>query len=492
MHFLRSRFDFLFRSTKGLVLVGIALIALAIAVWGTMSGPLDELGIGALTVRILGMQIIPAEREGRIIILYHSIAMMVVAIETFMITAAVPMKKHEQVRINGTIAVGAITSLVCGLTFAYFGRNWLLHGLMLFGQSLVFFAGIMLAAALWPWSKEYRARGPEYAQTKGGMDLERLAFFVMAVATLGSAAFGAAAGAYFGNGFESFLAEDVVRDPHKTTLMLAVIGHLHIMLTLIGVAAALLIGRWLDFKGALHRVAMPMMIFGTIVVTFGVWMVVPAEELAHWIIYAGSTFVLLAGLFLVIFGWHKLVTERLAEQGIVKATLRQKLAALVHDPLKFGALWQMVFMNFVATFIGLFMAVRLDKLIRTWEFREERVILAGHWHVLSTLIATILLLYYADKVGLKGRARNWFSWTIIIASDLAFFGAALYETKRLYVVEATQETFTNVSVLFMDIGLAVVIIALALLMLWRLVDLLLPKGSWTQEMAEPDTTGVKP
>ncbi len=71
----------------------------------------------------------------------------------------------------------------------------------------------------------------------------------MAVATLGSAIFGAIPGSMFGNGFRTFMAEDVVRDPIKTPLQLAIIGHLHIMLALIAVALTLIIGRWFDFRG---------------------------------------------------------------------------------------------------------------------------------------------------------------------------------------------------------------------------------------------------
>jgi hypothetical protein len=490
MRFLTSRYHYLFQSTRGLILVGIALISLVTAIWGTLSGPLLELGIGDVTVRVLGMKLVESEREGRIILLYHSIALAVVAIETYMITAAVPMKREKQERINGTITVGYITALTCGLIFAYFGRNWVFHGLFLFGQSLVFFAGLMLAAALWPWRKECRARGPEYAQTRGGLDLERAAFFVMAVAMLGSSLFGAVAGSYFGNGFESFLAEDVVRQPHKDMLQLAVIGHLHIMLTLIAVAAALLVGRWFDFKGVLHKLAMPLMMVGTVVLTLGVWLVVPFEEIAHYIIYAGSVLVLLAALFLVIFGWRKLISDRLAEQGIEKASVAQKLAALLNDPLKFGALWQMVYMNFVTTFVGIFMAIRLDKLIRTWEGREERIILTGHWHILSTIIATILLFYFADMAGLKGKARQWFGWLIIIASNVAFFGATLFETKRIYVAEAAQQSLVNWAMVLTDGGLALLLVGLALFMLWRLVDLFKKDGRWSREMAEPDAQEV--
>ena len=281
----------------------------------------------------------------------------------------------------------------------------------------MFFGGVLLAVALWPGRKEYRIEKGDYASTKKGIDLELAAFFTMAVATLGSALFGAVPASYSGNGFETFLAENVVRLPDKDPLMLAVIGHLHIMLTLIAVACALIIGKWVDFKGLLHKVAMPMMIFGTIVVTIGVWLVVPYEFYAHYIIYGGSTFILLAGLLLLIYNWNNLIKERIAEQGIEKATFGQKLKALFHDPLKFGATWQMLFMNFTTSFMGIFFAIRLEEIIREWPSREERIELAGHWHVLATITATILLFYFADMMGLRGRLASglagscWFPQT---------------------------------------------------------------------------------
>ncbi|MEW6232574.1 MAG: hypothetical protein AB1566_09725 [Chloroflexota bacterium] len=481
---ITNRFNYLFRSTKGLVLVAIAMISLVTAIWGTLSGPMVEWGVKDITVRLLGMRLVEAEREGRIIMLYHTIAMAVVAIEVYIITALVPMKGNERTRINGTITVGYITAMVFGLWFAYFGHDFVFHGLFLFGQSLVFFAGVMLAAALWPWKKEYRVQDPAYARGPGGIDLERAAFFTTAVATLGSTLFGAVPGSYFGNGFESFLAENVVREPHKSALQLAVIGHLHIMLTLIAVALALIVGRWLDFKGTLHQMAMPLLIAGTIVVTIGVWTVVPFEEIAHYIIYVGSVLVLLATLFLVIHGFRKLIHERLAEQGIQKASFWPGLSALLHDPLKFGALWQMVYMNFVVTFVGIFMAIRLDKVIRMWTAREERIVLTGHWHILSGIIATIILLYYADLIGLKGKARQWFGWLVILGSDLAFGAVTVFETKRLYVSESAQQPVVNWTMALADLGLAVVLVVLAVLMVWRLVDLFKPDGRWTKELAE--------
>lgn len=480
---LSKRLQYLFSATKGLVLVAIALISLTTAFMGTLSGPMQTWGVTDTVVNTFGLRLVAAEREGRIILLYHTIAVAVVAIETYLITAVVPMEQHEQTRINGTITVGYLLTLIFGLAFGYFGHNWALHGLYIAGLSITFFAGLQLAVALWPWRQKYAARDPAYAHL-GKLDLERTAFFVVAIATLGSAMFGAVTGSFWGNGFETFLAEDVVREPLKTQFQLAIIGHLHIMLTLIGIAATLLVGRWLDFKGFWHKFSMPLFIVGTMIVTLGAWAVVPFEAIAHVIIYVGSTIVLLGALFLVIFGFGKLIREGIEKQQIEKPSLGQKLAALVRDPLKFGALWQMVFMNFVVAGPGLFMAAKLEDIFRVWPLRQERLVLTGHWHVLSGLIATIILFMYADMAGLKGRMRQAFGWTIILFSDLAFGAATIYTTRRLFVTEYGEGPLVQTLTILLDTGLGAVLLALAALMVWRLVDLFKTRGRWQKEFHE--------
>lgn len=477
---LKERFRFLFQTTKGLILVAIAGIGIATAMFGMLSGPMAELGIRDVVVRITGMTLLPAEREGRIIMLYHSIAMAVVAIETYIITGLIPMKERQRTSINSTVTIGYLLSMIFGLGFAYFGGNWIFHGLFVAGQTLVYFAGVLLAAALWPWKEEYKVKDLAYAHTKNGYDLERIAFFTMAVVTLGSALFGAVAGAYFGNGFESFLAEDVVRDPHKPVLQKAIIGHLHIMLSLVGIAITLVVGRWQDFKGGLHKWAMPFMIIGSIVLSLGAW-AVTLFEWAHVIIYVGSTFAMVAALFFVIFSWDKLIRSGQAERGITKGNLFQKINALVRDPLRFGVGWQMVFMNFTVSGVGLFMAAKLDDLFRVWPHREERIVLTGHWHILSAIIATIILMYYADLAGLKGRVRTAFGWLVILSSNLAFGSMTIFEMKRLFVSEAEQQALVDLTMVLADTGLGLLLVVLCILMVWRLRDLFRKKGRWTQE-----------
>jgi hypothetical protein len=225
------------------------------------------------------------------------------------------------------------------------------------------------------------------------------------------------------------------------------------------------------------------MIVGTIVISFGAWSVTVAEW-AHITIYVGSVFVLLAALFFVIFSWNKLIRTGLEKRGITKAKFSQKISALIEDPLKFGVGWQMVFMNFTVSFVGIFMAAKLDDIFRVWPHRDERIILTGHWHILAAIIATIILLYYADLAGLKGRTRKIFGWSVIIFSDLAFAAITIFSMKRLFVSESAQQPLVNWTMLLADLGLALVLVALAILMIWRLVDLFKKGGRWTDESKE--------
>jgi hypothetical protein len=477
---MSNRLSYLFRSTKGLILLAIGMIGLETALFGMLSGPMADYGIREVVVRLLNMQLVQAEREGRIIILYHSIAMAVVAIEVYMITGLLKMKEFYKLSVRLLVTVGYLMSMIFGMGFAYWGHNWALHGLYIAGLTLIFFAGLLLTIALWPWNKQVYQPDPAYSRSKKGVDIERVAFFAAAVTTVISALFGAIPGSYFANGFNVFLAENIIRLPEKTTMEFSIIGHLHIMLALIAIMITLIIGRWIDFKGILHKIAMPLMILGTIVLNLGVWGVVtPLEPAAHMIIYVGATPSMLAALMLVIFGWDKFIRQGVKD--IRKPNAWHKIKALVSDPLKFGPLWQMVFMNFTVSGIGIMMAVKLDEIFRLWPAREERIELTGHWHILSGIIATIILLYYGDMIGLKGKIRNWYGWSIILLSDLAFASVTIFEIKRLFITEAMQQPLVYTVMLLADFGLGMLLVILAAVLIWRISDLFKKKGRWKEE-----------
>jgi len=188
-----------------------------------------------------------------------------------------------------------------------------------------------------------------------------------------------------------------------------------------------------------------------------------------------------SALLYVIYTWDMLIKEGTAD--IKKPNIIQKFGALFKDPLKFGPGWQMVFMNFTVSGVGIFLAIKLEEIFRVWPHREERITLTGHWHILAALIATIILMYFADLSGLKGKTRKWFGWLLIILSDIAFGSATVFSMKRLFVDELNQQGVVNTTMLLMDIGLGVVLVMLALFLLWRLYDLLQDKGHWAKEFA---------
>ncbi len=123
MQFFKDRFNYLFRSTKGLILVAIAMIALETALFGMLSGPMAEVGVSDIVVRIFRMDLVQAEREGRIIILYHSIAMAIVAIETYMITGLLKMKEFYKLGVRALITVGYLMAMIFGMGVRLLGAQ---------------------------------------------------------------------------------------------------------------------------------------------------------------------------------------------------------------------------------------------------------------------------------------------------------------------------------------------------------------------------------
>jgi hypothetical protein len=419
---MSSAFKRFFGSLPGLLLVAVAWDAVIVASLSPFSGPLRPLGL----VDLLGVDLSDAQRVGRIIMLYHSLAIPFLAALVYLVLDRVPMAADEAAdeRVRHSIVVpitiGYMLTSIGGMTFAYGGRNWIAHGLYLVGLSLVFYAGVLLAVALWP-SKRWTTDPGRYAHLSG-VPLERLAFFLVAIFTLVSAAIGASAGAFFGNGFEAFLAEDIVRvDPH-TTFQLMIIAHLHIMLTLIDVMILLLVIRTYGVEGRAHKIAVPLTLVGTIIVTFATWSVIGWEG-AHRVINIGSAFLLPGAILAAIWGLVRLVKEK---SGDRPASLGQKLRALLSDPVRLGIFFELIFVNVVVTGPGVYVAMNLETYRLPAYLAVERTILVGHWHVLATLSAVIVLFLVADRLGTRGWLRQVVGWGLLAGSTLAFVFVNLY------------------------------------------------------------------
>jgi hypothetical protein len=231
---------------------------------------------------------------------------------------------------------------------------------------------------------------------------------------------------------------------------------------------------------------MPLMIAGIVVLTTGgVVIVTPLQPVAHIIIFVGAVPLLLAVFCLVVSGFKKLVRDKLSGE-LAQATVWEKLQALVADPLKFGALWQLTYMNLTVIGVGAFMAIMLEDIRRTWPPGDERVLVTGHWHILVTLTATILLLRFADMLEFRNTARRLFGWSVIIGSNLSFGAVTVFSLKPLFVSEQGQQPLVEVTLLLTEFGIGVVLVALGAFVLWRVVELFRIGPGREKERTDPE------
>jgi hypothetical protein len=459
-HLLR-RTRWLFGTTPGLLLFVTAWDALLVALLSpfSASGPLARLDLPSR----LGLVLDETGQVGRIVILYHALAVPLVAALVYLILDLLPVfesEKRSRRLIRPTITAGYMLTSVGGIGFAYLGWGWIAHGLFLVGLSLVFYAGVVLCVGLFPWRR---------GLADESFSLERLAFWLMALCTLISAAIGGATGAYFGNGFTAFLAEDVIRLEHDLGQR-AIIAHLHIMLTLIDVALLLVIARTFGLRGRAHNVAMGLVVAGTTIASIATWGVMVIEGIAHKIINVGAFLLLAAAAIVAVQGFARLVEGRLSHEGSGRPSWGRRLKALLSDPVRFGLLFELIFVNVVVTAPGVYVAFNLETYRQPAFLEVERAIAVGHWHVLATLSAVIALFLVVDRLEVQGFLRRLVGWGGLVGSTLAFVFVQFYMFRQ-------PEQEVGWALPFLDLGLALFLVMLAVFLSVQLVGMISREGN---------------
>ncbi|HEY76154.1 MAG TPA: hypothetical protein G4O00_08235 [Thermoflexia bacterium] len=392
-----------------------------------------------------------AGRVGRIVMLYHSLAVPFVAALVYLVLDLFPVAERRAEVVRSTVTAGYVLTSLGGIGFAYLGGGWIAHGLFLVGLSLVFYAGAVLAVGLVPW----RVGGADDPRSYGSA-VERWALWLTVLYTLITAAIGGATASFFGNGFEAFLAEDVLRVEHNLGHK-AIIAHLHAMLMLIDIVILIIVGRTFRLDGTPYRVAMWLTIVGGAVATFATWSVM-VIEFAHKIINVGVFLLLIGGGTVAVQGLARLIRERQTE-GV------SGLRALLTDPVRFGMLFELLFVNVVVTAPGLSVAFNLE-MYRQPEYLEvERAIAVGHWHVLATLSAVIVLFLVVDRLRVRGWLRRLVGWGVLVGSSLAFIFVQFYMLRR----PGEDPGWT---IPFIDAGVALFLVALAIFLGVQLARLL--------------------
>ncbi|MHA1990365.1 MAG: hypothetical protein ACW981_06090 [Candidatus Hodarchaeales archaeon] len=451
---LIAGFRHIFTSDKGLIAFLIFFEFAIIMFLGSFSDPIQQVFGGPLIPISLPL----VDRVSRIIMLYHSLAVPFLAAIVIFVLSFFSIRPRFESQVRWSIMIGAVLTTIGGLTFAYLSPyNWIAHGIYIFGLSISFYAGILLLLGLFPTKNFPDPKLNEDGPYLFGLHLEHINLVLVAIAILVSTAIGAYVGANFGQaGLENgFLAEEIVRAEHHNLFERMVVSHLHIMIALLDAAIMLVVFRYSGLKGRWLKIGQIITIPGTIILAIGAWLVLPDFPSAHMVINVGAMFLLSAALILTIGGWNETIKGELGD-SYSSTPFSGKIKALLREPVKLGMYFQFFWVNLVVTIPGIYVAFNLDT-YRSYPLASEGGAFAGleyafnvgHWHVLATLTAIIVLFMAMDYFGIKkGRIRDSMAWLLIIGTIIAFLFATLY---MLPVREGIEEMLFVV----IDIGVAI-------------------------------------
>jgi hypothetical protein len=425
-----------------------ALITFLTSVYATMSGPVAD----ALPVARTLQDLSEVSRDGRVILVYHTLAVPFVALLAIMYVGTIALGEGRRNAIVHALFFGSLVASLAGFAYGYLGGGMIAHGLYVFGLSVVFYGGLNLTLAVF----QVRNGRPDASGSRDEPgSLEQLATGLTFAATLVSAAIGGAVGAFFGTGLaRAFLAEDIIRLKHDI-FMRAVISHLHIMLTLVAAAILVLIARFYRYREPRAAWFYRLVIGGVIVTSLATWSVIiePIEKQAHKVINIGAVFLLAAAALLAIAG-----LARIAKR-------------LFHHPFAAITFAYLLLVNGIVTVPGVYVAINLER-FRTGEYAEvERSFATGHWHVLGglcALMALLLLLDYLDVREAWARALAWSGGV----SSLVAFGAA-----NAYLFRAPGAT-GSIALAVLEPALAVFLIAAVVLVFRAVVEGIRSGPAW--------------
>ncbi|PWI47811.1 hypothetical protein CEE45_09880 [Candidatus Heimdallarchaeota archaeon B3_Heim] len=496
---------------KGMITFTVVWLFVIILFLSTFSEPIEL---------ILGQPLLPislsaeaVDRAGRIIILYHSIAVPVVAVCTYFVLMLMDVREKFKSRVKWPLFLGSILTSASGILFAYiFPDQWILHGLYLVGLSLCFYAGIMLLLGVFP-TKSFPKRD---ADNSRNVVLGQSAVTLLTFCILLSVILGGAIGSFFGNGLLPLLAEYFLRpydhDKYPELFVDAIKAHLHIMLALIDVIILLVVYRYTvpDQKGKWYRISMILAMPGMLIMSIGSWAVTFNSVVVypfdmHYLIYVGAAILVTVGLILALTGWNKMSKKALGD-NYESASWFARSKAVFSDPVKFTLYFQLIWVNFVMTFGGIFLALSLrgptdpegespfTKVLDIVAFRDgplavETTVARGHWHILATLSAIMLVLLLTDVLNIQGTTRKVMGW-LSFAGNIVAFGLGMiylyyphfdqdwavnlnkYVDVREFWADQKLFGFGNWLPLVMDFGIMLLIIVITIFCFHQLIQII--------------------
>jgi hypothetical protein len=418
--------------TKNYKIIHFSLIAFVffqVLFYFTFSEPLTILLGGEPLLPIISDDI---SRTARFVMIYHSLAVPFLVANTFWIMEYFEIRAKVIPTLKILLISGALLVGIAGMVFG-FTYIRLFHELFYFGLFLVFIGGIIFVYGAFPIPNKFPNQDNLIeGSVANGLGLEHMNLVILAICVMVSTIMGAIAalenftGTIWGLDREpaAFLAEAIIRHHHHDVVEDFVVSHLHIqlaqsaaMVLMVGYKTSKMSGK--PYKGVLLANAI-----GVIVISYGSWV------LNHYVIWVGAGILILCTITMGAFGLKNISRDQLGDK-YKSSTLGQKVKGMLRNPILFNYYFLFVMSHLFVTITGIIVGLQVDEFYRipgTVELEYDFNV--GHWHVLSVLIANILMCKAIDYYNVKGLQRTIGGWVFFIGGVLAFGGADIYMLRR--------------------------------------------------------------
>ncbi|MFW9824944.1 MAG: hypothetical protein ACFFE4_18530 [Candidatus Thorarchaeota archaeon] len=408
----------------------IVFVFLQVIFYFTFSEPLTIFFEGHYLFPIVTDDI---SRTARFIMIYHSLAIPFLVANTFWIMEYYEIRKKWIPTLKVLLLSGAFMVGIAGMIFG-FTYIRIFHEIFYFGLFLVFLGGIVFVIAAFPIPNKFpNPNNAIKGSIVNGLNLEHMNLVILAICVMVSTIMGAIAalenftGTIWDLGREpsAFLAEAIIRHPHHDVVEDFIVSHLHIQLAQ-SAAMVLMVGyRTSKISGKAYTGVLLANAIGVIVISYGSWV------LNHYVIWVGAGILILCTIAMGAFGLKNISHDRLGDRFKSSSTV-QKIKGMFSDPILFTYYFLFIFSHLFVTITGIIVGLQVDEFYRipgTVELEYDFNV--GHWHVLSVLIANILMLKAIDYYKVKGLQRRIGGWVFFIGSVLAFGGADIYMLRRV-------------------------------------------------------------
>ena len=323
---------------------------------------------------------------------------------------------------------------------------------------LVILGGVIFMLATWPIPDKFPKKEDA---TEGslfyGLNLENYSMTLLAFCVLVSIVYGALAAVENFTGTiwflgrpnqDAYLAEEIVRVIMHDHPEEFIVSHLHIQLALTAAMVTMIGYKVSEIKGKIYHVMLFAAPIGILTISYGAWV------LNHYLIWVGAGIMILTTIALSVNGL-KLISKRHLGEKHASASRGTRLKALLSDPVSFALYFIYLYAQIVVTICGISVGLRTRYVFREHEYNDiEYDFNVGHWHLLSVLLATLILLIAIKHFTEKGRMRKIAGWVLFVGGMTSFTAANFYMLRGPSWGKLVPMYITFVGVWILCIGFA--------------------------------------